>query len=49
MELCGRHELIPSEAMGLRMHLWCFGHYGAPLLVLPSAIGVAHEWKIDGD
>ncbi len=43
-----RHELIPSAAMQRKMHLWCFGHYGAPLLVFPSASGMAHEWDAHG-
>jgi esterase/lipase superfamily enzyme len=30
------------------MHLWRFGHYGAPLLVFPSASGMAHEWDAHG-
>ena len=43
-----RHELIYSEAMGRRMNVWCFGHWGAPLLVFPSAAGFAHEWDAQG-
>jgi esterase/lipase superfamily enzyme len=43
-----KHELIPSEAMGRRMHLWRYGHYGPPLLVFPSAAGMAHEWEAHG-
>ncbi len=43
-----RHELVPSEAMQRRMHLWCFGHYGTPVLVFPSAAGMAHEWDAHG-
>ena len=43
-----KHERRPSAAMGRPMHLWRFGDYGAPLLVLPSAAGVAHEWEADG-
>ena len=43
-----RHELIESAAMGRRMHVWCFGHWGAPLLVFPSAAGFAHEWDRQG-
>lgn len=39
-----RHELLDSPAMGRKMHLWCFGHFGAPILVFPSAAGFAHEW-----
>ncbi len=43
-----RHEMIESAAMGRRMHVWCFGHWGAPLLVFPSAAGFAHEWDRQG-
>ncbi len=43
-----RHELIGSSAMGRRMHVWAFGHWGAPLLVFPSAAGFAHEWDRQG-
>ena len=30
------------------MHLWRFGHYGVPLLVMPSSAGMAHEWQYNG-
>ncbi len=43
-----RHELIQSAAMGRRMNVWCFGHFGTPLLVFPSAAGFAHEWDVQG-
>ena len=43
-----RHEMIESPAMGRRMHVWCFGHWGLPLLVFPSAAGFAHEWDAQG-
>lgn len=43
-----RHELVYSEAMGRRMNVWCFGHWGTPLLVFPSAAGFAHEWDAQG-
>lgn len=43
-----RHELIPSQEMGRRMHLWRYGHFGPPLLVFPSAAGFAHEWEAHG-
>ena len=44
----GRHELIYSPSMGRRMHVWCYGHWGLPLLVFPSAAGFAHEWDAQG-
>lgn len=43
-----KHELIPSQSMGRRMHLWRYGHFGPPLLVFPSASGMAHEWEAHG-
>ena len=43
-----KHELVPSEAMGRKMHLWRYGHYGSPVLVFPSASGMAHEWEANG-
>ena len=43
-----RHELIHSPAMGRRMNIWCFGHWGTPLVVFPSAAGFAHEWDVQG-
>ncbi|MCH9651078.1 MAG: prolyl oligopeptidase family serine peptidase [Deltaproteobacteria bacterium] len=43
-----RHELIPSQVMGRRMHVWCYGHWGVPILVFPSAAGMAHEWDAQG-
>jgi esterase/lipase superfamily enzyme len=43
-----RHELIYSPAMGRKMNVWCFGHWGAPLMVFPTAAGFAHEWDAQG-
>lgn len=43
-----RHEMIPSEAMGRRVHVWSFGFFGAPVVVFPSAAGFAHEWDAQG-
>jgi esterase/lipase superfamily enzyme len=44
------HRLLrlPSEALGRPVHLWCHGWYGTPILVLPSASGMAHEWQLGG-
>lgn len=42
------HDLIPSQAMGRQVHVWRFGDYGAPLIVFPSASGMAHEWEAHG-
>jgi len=43
-----KHERIPSREMGRRMHLWRYGSYGLPVLVFPSASGMAHEWESQG-
>ena len=43
-----RLERIASAAMGRSMHVWRFGHWGRPVLVLPSAAGTAHEWYEGG-
>jgi len=43
-----KHDLVPSRAMGRGVHLWRYGHYGLPLLVFPSAAGMAHEWETHG-
>jgi esterase/lipase superfamily enzyme len=32
--------------MGRNMHCWFYGHWGAPVLVFPSAAGFAHEWEL---
>jgi esterase/lipase superfamily enzyme len=34
--------------MGRPFHLWTYGHWGAPVLVMPSAAGMAHEWDAHG-
>ena len=43
-----KHELVPSESMGRSVHLWRYGHYGPPVIVFPSAAGMAHEWEAHG-
>lgn len=44
----GRHEMLPSAAMGRRVHVWAYGSWGAPLIVFPTAAGFAHEWDRQG-
>ena len=39
---------IPSPELGRPVHLWAHGWYGTPVLVLPSASGMAHEWELGG-
>jgi esterase/lipase superfamily enzyme len=43
-----QHDLVPSEHMGRAMHVWRYGHFGPPVLVMPSAAGMAHEWEAHG-
>jgi esterase/lipase superfamily enzyme len=43
-----RHEKLYSKIMGRNMHVWCYGHWGAPILIFPSAAGFAHEWDLHG-
>lgn len=43
-----RHEQIDSPAMGRPVHLWCYGHFGAPVIAFPTAAGFAHEWERQG-
>lgn len=43
-----QHEMISSAAMGRRVHLWRYGHFGPPLVAFPSASGMAHEWEAHG-
>lgn len=43
-----RHLMLPSPAMGRNVHLWTYGHYGAPVIVFPTAAGFAHEWQAQG-
>ncbi len=41
----GRHLLLDSPALGRKVHLWAYGHFGPPVIVFPSAAGFAHEWQ----
>ena len=34
--------------MGRKVHLWCYGSFGPPVIVFPSAAGFAHEWDRQG-
>lgn len=43
-----RHVQIASRPFERGMHVWQFGNFGAPILVLPSASGMAHEWDVHG-
>jgi esterase/lipase superfamily enzyme len=43
-----RHLLLPSRHLGRDVHLWTHGWYGAPVLVFPTASGMAPEWQLGG-
>ncbi|MCB9673237.1 MAG: hypothetical protein H6734_27485 [Alphaproteobacteria bacterium] len=40
-----RYLRLPSDHLQKRVHLWTYGYAGAPVLVFPSAAGMAHEWQ----
>lgn len=44
----GRHLTLPSPELGRPVHLWTFGWFGQPIVVMPSAAGMAHEWQAQG-
>ena len=39
---------LNSRHLGRPVHLWCHGWWGTPVLVVPSASGMAHEWELGG-
>ena len=43
-----RLERVHSPQLGRSLSLWSYGHWGAPLLVFPTAAGFAHEWEAQG-
>jgi len=43
-----RLERIASPQLDRSISLWCYGHWGLPLLVFPTASGMAHEWESQG-
>ncbi len=43
-----RHEMLESPAMGRKVHVWCYGHWGTPVIAFPTAAGFAHEWERQG-
>ena len=43
-----RYMQLESPAMGRKVHLWCYGHYGPPVIAFPSAAGFSHEWDKQG-
>lgn len=43
-----RLERIHSPQLERGISLWTYGHFGPPLLVFPTAAGMAHEWEAQG-
>ncbi|TNE86080.1 MAG: esterase [Deltaproteobacteria bacterium] len=43
-----RYLRLPSDHLGRRVHLWTYGWWGRPVVVFPSASGMAHEWQMAG-
>jgi len=43
-----QHDIVQSRALGGPVHLFRYGHYGPPLVVFPSAAGLANEWELGG-
>jgi len=43
-----QHVTIDSPGLGRPVHLWAYGHWGAPVLAFPTAAGMAHEWQRQG-
>jgi esterase/lipase superfamily enzyme len=39
---------IPGGPLDRPIHVWTYGHFGPPLVVFPSASGLAHEWDSHG-
>ncbi len=44
----GHLHRIDSPQLGRKIHLWSYGWFGPPMLVFPSAAGMAHEWEHHG-
>lgn len=42
------YSRVPSDHLERPVHLWTFGHAGQPIVVFPSAAGMAHEWQASG-
>lgn len=44
----GRLLRVPSRALGRPVWMWSFGWWGQPVLAMPTAAGMAHDWKHSG-
>ncbi|MEN0066548.1 MAG: alpha/beta hydrolase-fold protein [Myxococcota bacterium] len=43
-----RHVRLYSPELGRHVHVWTYGHFGKPVIVFPTAAGMAHEWDHHG-
>ncbi len=43
-----RHVLLPSPDLSRQVHVWAYGYFGPPVIVFPTAAGMAHEWENQG-
>jgi esterase/lipase superfamily enzyme len=43
-----QHDVLQSRALGGSVHVFRYGHFGPPLVVFPSAAGLANEWELGG-
>ncbi|MDX1571469.1 MAG: alpha/beta hydrolase-fold protein [Xanthomonadales bacterium] len=41
----GQLHHLANPHLGRPGFMWCYGHWGPPVLVFPSAAGMAHEWQ----
>lgn len=44
----GTLHQVYSPQLERKIHLWSYGWFGKPVLVFPSAAGMAHEWQSHG-
>ncbi|MFO0745227.1 MAG: alpha/beta hydrolase-fold protein [Myxococcota bacterium] len=44
----GQLHRLPSRALGRPVWMWSFGWWGAPVLAMPTAAGMAHDWQHSG-
>lgn len=42
------HRFLESPALGRGVDLWIYGHFGQPIVVFPTASGMADEWAARG-
>lgn len=44
----GRLVRLPSRALGRPVWMWAYGTWGAPVIAMPTAAGMAHDWQLSG-